>query len=70
MNPEELAVNLDAASSDMEYGYVVSDWKLLSDSAEMLRNQAEEISNLKQWQNKMLDVIKSLEAQVYGGTTK
>ena len=42
----------------------------LKESAAMLRNQAEEINNLKQWQNRMLDVIKSLEAQVYGGTTK
>jgi len=39
-------------------------------AADLLRQQAEEINNLKQWQNRMLDVIKNLEAQVYGGTTK
>jgi hypothetical protein len=47
MNAEELAVNLDAASGDMEYNYVVSDWKLLSDAATMLRQQQAEIEALK-----------------------
>lgn len=42
----------------------------ITKAAETLRNQFEEINNLKQWQNRQLDVIKSLEAQVYGGTTK
>jgi len=42
----------------------------MEDDAAMLRQQAEEINNLKQWQNRQLDVIKNLEAQVYGGTTK
>lgn len=43
MNANELADSLDAASSDMEYNYHVSDWKLLSDSATMLRYQHREI---------------------------
>jgi hypothetical protein len=40
------------------------------DAAKFLRKQAEEIRNLKQSQSIQLDVIKNLEAQVYGGTTK
>lgn len=39
-------------------------------AATMLRQQVEEINNLKQWQNRQLDVIKNLEAQLYGGNTK
>jgi hypothetical protein len=60
MNPYKLADAIEIAN---HCGYNL-------DAAKMLRNQAEEISNLKQWQSRMLDVIKSLEAQVYGGTTK
>jgi len=60
MNANDLADELDAASSDMEYNYHVSDWKLLSDAAEMLRQQAEQINNLKQWERRYLDVIESL----------
>lgn len=77
MTAQELAVELDAASSEMEYNYVVNDWKLLSDSAEMLRQQALEITGLKlEWQvwydmNLALrDRIAQLESQVYGGTTQ
>ena len=46
MNALGLAIDLDAASSEMEYGYVVSDWKLLSMSANLLRKQDQEIKNL------------------------
>jgi len=46
MNALGLATDLDAASSEMEYGYVVSDWKLLSMSADLLRKQEQEIKNL------------------------
>ena len=42
----------------------------MGEIATMLRQQAEEINNLKQWQRRQLDVIANLEAQVYGGTTK
>ena len=47
MTANELAVDLDLQSSQMEYGYAVSDWKLLSDSATMLRQQQAEIEKLK-----------------------
>ena len=59
MNANDLAIQLDAASSDMEYNYHGSDWKLLSDAAEMLRAQAEKINNLEQWQKRQLDVIEA-----------
>ena len=59
MNANELSIQLDVASSDMEYNYHVSDWKLLSDAAEMLRAQAEKINNLEQWQKRQLDVIEA-----------
>ena len=44
---EELANDLNCVSSEMEYGHTVNQWKLLSDSAEMLLKQAEEIAELK-----------------------
>lgn len=47
MTANELAVDLELQSSQMEYGYAVSDWKLLSDSATMLRKQQAEIESLK-----------------------
>lgn len=46
MTANELAVDLELQSSQMEYGYAVSDWKLLSDSAIMLRQQQEKINRL------------------------
>jgi hypothetical protein len=48
MNSLELAIELDAASSEMEYNHVVSDWKLLSDAAAMLRQQQAELDALKE----------------------
>ena len=46
MNALGLAIDLDAASSEMEYGYIVTDWKLLSMSADLLRKQDAEIKSL------------------------
>ena len=43
----ELADALAVESSQMEYGYVVSDWELLYNSSKMLRQQADEIVVLK-----------------------
>lgn len=43
MNANELAAELDVASSEMEYNYVVSDWKLLSDAATMLRQLSKQV---------------------------
>ena len=54
MNANELADKLDKFYKGM----------IIAKSATMLRNQAEEINNLKQWQRRQLDVIASLEAQV------
>lgn len=42
----ELARELDAASSEMEYNHVVSDWELLSNAADMLRSQERYINQL------------------------
>ena len=42
----ELASELEAASSEMEYNHVVSDWELLSNSAAMLRSQEKYINQL------------------------
>lgn len=47
MTAEELANDLNCASSEMEYGHIVSHWELLSDSAEMLLKQKAEIEELK-----------------------
>lgn len=47
MSAYELADSLEAASSDMEYNYHVSDWKLLYESAIVLRKQAERIEVLE-----------------------
>lgn len=63
MNANELADYLDVESSQAEYGYVVDDWKLFSDSAKMLRFQQEEINALR-------EQVQYLQNQVYGGTTK
>ena len=47
MNANELADSLEAASSDMEYNYHVSDWKLLYECALVMRKQQAEIEALK-----------------------
>ena len=68
MNANDLAIELDAASSDMEYNYHISDWKLLADSAAMLRQQANRLDVLeanyklqKDINEKALDYIAELE---------
>lgn len=47
MNVNELADSLEAASSDMEYNFHVSDWKLLYECALVMRKQQTEIEALK-----------------------
>ena len=47
MNANELADSLEAASSDMEYNFHVSDWKLLYECALVMRKQQAEIEALK-----------------------
>ena len=47
MNAYELADYLDAESSQARHGYVVNDWKLFENSAEMLRQQSKQIENLE-----------------------
>lgn len=66
MNANELADELE--NKPLAYGNDIQEW--LEEAATMLRQQAEEINNIKQWQNRQLDVIRNLEAQLYGGTTK
>lgn len=43
----KLAAALDVESSQAEYGYVVDDWKLFSDSADMIRKLVAELD--KKW---------------------
>ena len=59
MNAYELAIKLDACSSDMEYNYVVNDWKLLSDSADMLRHQADYIKHLEEGLDSSINLNKA-----------
>jgi hypothetical protein len=47
MTANELADKLEKVSNDMEHSYVVNDWKLLFESALVLRKQAQEIEQLK-----------------------
>ena len=47
MNALELADQLEVASSEMEYNHIVSDWKLLYESAIVLRKQADKITELE-----------------------
>ena len=48
MTANELAYKLEKVSNDMEHSYVVNDWKLLFESALVLRKQAQEIEQLKE----------------------
>ena len=48
MNANELADSLEAASSDMEYNFHVSDWKLLYECALVMRKQQAKIEALKE----------------------
>jgi hypothetical protein len=47
MTAYELANELEKVSNDMEHGFVVNDWRLLFESALVLRKQAQEIKALK-----------------------
>ena len=42
----ELANELVIASSEMEYNHIVNDWKLLSDSADMIRKLVAELEEV------------------------
>jgi hypothetical protein len=78
MDAYELALNLSVESSQAEYGYVVNDWKLLDDAANMLRQQAndigslnarlrqqaEKINNMEIWEKKYLDHIAKLSKNI------
>jgi hypothetical protein len=68
MNAYELALHLQVESSQAEYGYVVDDWKLLDDAANMLRQQADRIAELEKekiraYNNGYEDGQKSLRGQ-------
>ena len=63
-------MNANELADDMENGMFNDANYNKKKAADFVRQQAEEINNLKQWQRRQLDVIASLEAQVYGGTTK
>ena len=54
MNANELADELD------KYKGIAT-----RDAATMLRQQQEQINNLKQWEKRQLDVIESLELQLH-----
>ena len=71
MTADELVTDLELQSSQMEYGYAVSDWKLLSDAATMLRQQQAEIESLKSEMKELklfrlhdLDVILKQQAEI------
>jgi len=61
MTANELAVDLDLQSSQMEYGYAVSDWKLLSDAATMLRQQEAELNEAGHMIGVLREYISDLE---------
>jgi hypothetical protein len=63
MSAYELASKLEKVSNDMEHGFLVNDWKLLFESALVLRKQAQEIEALK----KSFDVLRSAYISVSGG---
>lgn len=58
MNANELADSLEAASSDMEYNFHVSDWKLLYECALVMRKQQAEIEALK-------NILSEIDRQVF-----
>ena len=57
MNANELADSLEAASSDMEYNFHVSDWKLLYECALVMRKQQAEIEALTELNTMLKDAI-------------
>ena len=60
MNANELADKL-MSSLTMEYDCD----EYMKQAATMLRQQQEQINNLKQWEKRQLDVIESLELQLH-----
>ena len=63
-NVLELADSLEAASSDMEYNFHVSDWKLLYECALVMRKQQAEIEALQSVVNGNKEVMADWEAEV------
>jgi len=57
----ELAGQLKLESSQMEYGYVVDDWKLLLDAAEMLVKQQAELTEAGHMIGVLREYISDLE---------
>ena len=64
MNANELADSLEAASSDMEYNFHVSDWKLLYECALVMRKQQAEIGFYKQDADKYKLKCASQQAEI------
>ena len=62
MNAYELADALDWVCENHLVGIGDADFKA---TATMLRQQQEQINNLKQWEKRQLDVIESLELQLH-----
>ena len=62
MNANELADALDWVCENHLVGIGDADFKA---TATMLRQQQEQINNLKQWEKRQLDVIESLELQLH-----
>jgi hypothetical protein len=60
MNANELADYLDNNVEAM----IMSEQTHIDQAATMLRQQQEQIENLKQWERRHLDVIHSLERQL------
>ena len=60
MNANELADKL-MSSLTMEYDCD----EYMKQAATMLRQQQEQINNLKQWEKRQLDLIESLELQLH-----
>ena len=64
MTADELVTDLELQSSQMEYGYAVSDWKLLSNAATMLRQQQERIKQLEETQEYLYKTHDADKAQI------
>ena len=61
MNANELADYLDNNVEAM----IMSEQTHIDQAATMLRQQQEQINNLKQWEKRQLDLIESLELQLH-----
>ena len=59
MNANELADELE--NKPLAYGNDIQEW--LSEAATMLRQQQEQINNLKQWEKRQLDVIEQQQEE-------